>query len=83
MNIETSVESLARVENAGGQYYLAFPYHSSIGKTTESLSIRVPIKSKQPSSADKKALVEAITVQGGIGRWVQRDDGSIWLDSAV
>ena len=79
MNIETSIDSAARVENAGGLYYLTFPYQSAIGSSNEKLSVRVPIKSEQPSPADKKALAEAITLQGGLGRWTQKDDGSIWL----
>ncbi len=79
MNIEKSVDSAAYIENAGGLYYLTFPYQSLIGNEPEALSVRVPIKSEQPSAADKKALVEAITLQGGLGRWTHKDDGSIWL----
>ncbi len=79
MNLETLIASEASVENAGGLYYLAFPYTSSIGKTAEHLSVRVPIKGREPSPADKKALLEAVTVQGGMGRWTQKDDGSVWL----
>ncbi len=79
MNIESVIESIAKVENAGGQYSLVFPYTSSIGTKTEHLTVHVPIHQEQPSANDKKALFEAVTVQGGLGRWVQKNDGSIWL----
>ena len=83
MNLETTIDSKAKIENAGGQYYLTFPYTNSVGKTTETLSVKVPIKNEQPSASDKKALVEAATVQGGLGKWIQKDDGSVWLVSGT
>jgi hypothetical protein len=79
MNIESTVESDAKVENAAGQFYLTFHYMSSIGKATESLAIQVPIAHEQPSPNDKKALLEAVTVQGGMGKWTQKEDRSVWL----
>lgn len=82
MNIEAAIESVTKVENAGGQYYLSFPYTSAIGKTTKALAVQVPITHEQPSPNDKKALLEAVTVQGGLGRWHQKADGSVWLIAA-
>ena len=81
MNIEAAIDGISISTNAGGLYYLEFPYTSSIGKKTEKLSVRVPMKREQPSDNDKKALLEAVTVQGGIGEWVQKEDGSVWLIS--
>lgn len=79
MNIENAVDTLATVENAGGQYSLVFPYTSCIGKDTEKLSVHVPIRHEQPSPNDKKALLDAVIIQGGLGKWVQKDDQSVWL----
>jgi hypothetical protein len=82
MKLEQLVETIALVENAGGEYYLTLPYDSLIGKTAEKMAVKVPIKHAQPTAADKKALVEAATVQGGLGRWIQKDDGSLSLASS-
>jgi len=79
MNLESTIESTAEVHNAGGMYYLAFSYMSTVGKTTEPLSVQVPIKSDQPTTKDKSALLEAVTMQGAIGEWIQKTDGSTWL----
>ena len=79
MNIEAAIESVAKVENAAGQYYLSFPYTSSIGKAPEHLTVQVPIRHEEPSANDRKALLEAVTVQGGLGNWHREADGSVWL----
>ena len=79
MNIEAAVLSIAKVANVGGQHYLVFSYTSSVGKVTEPSSVQVPINHEAPSAGDRKALLEAVTVQGGIGKWVQKEDGSAWL----
>ena len=78
MNIQQSIDSTAKVENAGGQYSLVFSYTSAVGNQTEDLTVHVPIRHEHPSPQDKKALLEAVIIQGGQGRWVQRD-ASIWL----
>jgi hypothetical protein len=79
MNIQTTVESTATVVNAGGVFNLAFPYTSTIGKSTEQLSVQVPMKHEKATDNDYKALVEAVTIQGGMGRWVRKEDQSVWL----
>ena len=79
MNIEHAIDTLAVVENAAGPHYLTFPYVSAIGKATETLSVRVPIHGEQPTENDKKALAEAIAVQGALGKWVLQADGTASL----
>jgi len=79
MNIDSTIDSVAVVENAGGLYYFVFPYMSSVGKTDDPLSVRVPMQGKTPSAKDKTALIEAISVQGGLGEWVLKDDGKVGL----
>jgi hypothetical protein len=79
MDISAAIETSSTLVNAGGQYYLAFPYTSAIGNEVEALTIQVPINSEHASSTDKTALLEAVTVQGGMGRWIQKEDRSIWL----
>jgi len=79
MNIESTIDSIARVENAGGLYYFAFPYTSAVGVNTDELSVRVPISGEQPSAKDKQALLEAVSVQGALGEWVYKEDGTVWL----
>jgi hypothetical protein len=79
MNIENAIESLAVVENAAGPHYLTFPYVSTVGNSTEQLTVRVPIHGEQPSPKDKIALAEAISVQGALGEWVLQANGEAWL----
>jgi hypothetical protein len=79
MNIQSAVESLARVENAGGLFYLSFPYRSSVGNADEALVVKVPIKSATPTASDNQALVETVKLQGGLGTWVQKEDGTVCL----
>jgi hypothetical protein len=79
MDIKAAIDSNATVVNAGGIYYLKFPYTNSVGVTTEILFVQVPIKHSEPSASDRKALLEAVTVQGGMGQWMQKSDGSVWL----
>jgi hypothetical protein len=81
MNIEAAIDDLAFVENAAGPLYLTFPYTSDIGKASESSSVRVPIRTENPSEKDKTALAEAISLQGALGEWVLHDDGTAWLMS--
>lgn len=78
MNISSTIDSAAVVENAGGLNYLAFPYLNTIGKTHEMLSVRVPIHGDQASANDRQALAEAVAVQGALGEW-QLHDGAVWL----
>ena len=79
MDMKATIEKIATSQNAGGVFYLSFPYTSSVGKETEELSVQVPMKLEHPSEADKKALFEAVSVQGGIGKWTEKADGSVWL----
>ena len=83
MDIKAAIETSSTLVNAGGQYYLAFPYTSVIGKEVQDLTVKIPIKSENASAKDKTALLEAVTVQGGIGRWIQKEDRSIWLIPAT
>lgn len=78
MDIKAVVETLSTSVNAGGQHYLSFPYTSSIGKQTELLTVQVPMRGQEPSEGDRKALFEAVSVQGGVGKWMQKD-GAVWL----
>jgi hypothetical protein len=79
MNIENAIDSLAVVENAAGPNYLTFPYVSTVGRSTEPLTVRVPIHGNEPTAKDKTALAEAISVQGALGEWVLQDNGEVWL----
>lgn len=79
MNIANLIDTRSSITNAGGQHYLVFPYTSSIGRAVEDLTVNVPIAQDVPSPSDKKALLEAVTIQGHMGSWVQKDDGAVWL----
>ncbi len=79
MNIPQVIDSLAFVQNAAEPNYLTFPYTNAIGKTHEQLAVSVPIHGTTPSERDKAALAEAVTVQGALGEWTVKEDGSVWL----
>jgi len=79
MDIEKAVESLAFLEPEESPTFLTFPYVSEIGAAIEELSVSVPVRSHTVTDADKKALVEAVKVQGALGEWALQSDGSVRL----
>lgn len=79
MDVKNAITSLGKSQNSAGAFYWVFPYTSSIGNQIEQLYVQVPTKSEVLSESDLQALIEAVNVQGALGKWLLKEDGTAWL----